>query len=281
MGLVCIGAACTPTPGQPLDVNREDMLAPSPTVLPFMPTEDANEFLGRSEPTSAALAAEGQPSEEANETEAYPTAQYVPLQIFAPDGTLLPVLFYGAAQRPAPLIMLLHDSNQDGDVWISTAPQFQQAGYNVLVTDLRGRRQDPATVDWSVLVEDIQTLIANVQGMAGISTERVLTMGLGTGATLALALCAETIGCSDTVAISPYAEATGLDMRNLVGQLGNRAVLLVSADDDDLATTGAERFAALLGGAATWQRYTSGGHGDELLRGQPELLTYIVQWLAQ
>lgn len=282
---VFVVAACGPLAASPTPTpdNRPASLVPSATILPFLPTQDAASSFGRSNPTTAALAAEGELDTAGllTPTLLEPTAQYIPLQFFADDGTLLEVVFFGAALRPAPMILLLHDSSQDGEVWASYASQLQTLGYNVYLTDLRGRRDDPVDVDWLAVVSDVVTIVQNLSNTTAINTSQSTMIGIGTGATVALFACSQMATCTQAVAISPRPSLAGLDSSQLSGGYGQgRRLVLASADDDENGALMAADLNLLLGAGMTWQRFDSGGRGLDLLLNQPTLWTQIVTLLS-
>ncbi len=275
--LLVIATACTPEVASDDGVTREPSIAPSATVLPLLPTEAANSSIGRSEPTSAALVGEGDADEDPALTLVVPTAQYVPLNIITADGRSLDLGFYGAAVRPAPNILLLHDSGQDGDVWVNVAPELQAAGYNVFTANLSGRRQAAAEVDWPAVVAEVEGLATYIGNMTGITSPQLTVAGIGTGADVALVACGRLATCNGVIAISPRNDVPGLNYIDL--NLSTRSVLLMSADDDTGALLAVEVLRGQLGGVVTWQRYTTGGRGIQLLRAQPDALSVMRNWL--
>lgn len=277
--LLALLAACVPDVSTSDGIERQPSLVPTATVLPFLPTEDPLASVGRNEPTSAALVAEGDFDEDPQLTVVVPTAQYVPLTIVDAIGGTSSVGFYGAAQRPAPNILLLHDSQQDGDVWFTIAPQLQAAGYNVFAANLSGRRLNPADQDWVSVIVEIEALAAFIGNMQGIAAPQLTIMGLGTGADAALFGCAAIENCSSVVAVSPRNNLPDLSYVNL--NFGTRRVLLFSADDDPDAVLAAEVLVAQILNGVEWQRYASGGRGSALLRAHPDAVSRILQWLNQ
>lgn len=272
MLVACVPSIATPTPSGPAT------LAASPTVLPFLPTNDEAASIGRSNPTSAAIVAEDDAIETSlfTPTALAPTAQFVPLQIFAADGTLLPVIFFGAPTRPAPMILLLSDSGEDSDVWVSGAQQFQAAGYNVYLLNLR-EVDNQVDGDWSVVVSDVQVVAQNALNATTINTGRIIVAGLGTGGNIALFTCGQLTGCTHSIAISPRPSIAGLNISVLPSLYNQgRSLLLMSADDDEGGSQAATEINTVLGGALNWQRYSNGGRGSQLLLNQPDIVQQIL-----
>lgn len=122
---VLLLAACEVVP-QPTPVAETLLptLAPSPTVLPLVPAENPNSFVGRSDPTAAALAAEGEPDQDIAPV-AQATEAVIPLMVVVSDGTVLRADFYGAPQRPAAAVLVLGQFEP-------LASTLQAAGYHVM-----------------------------------------------------------------------------------------------------------------------------------------------------
>lgn len=270
-------AACVQAPTSTPTIVRAPSLRPSPTFLPFLPTDIPGSSIGFSNPTSAGLIAEGEPSQSPGTFPAAPTLAVFPMQFLALDETLLQVQFFGAPVKPAPSVILLHDQGQTSSVWVNQAMQLQTAGYNVFVADLRGVGLDESEVDWAMTVNDIGIIHQNIDGLAGIGNGQIVMMGMGTGANVALVSCAATSTCLGVVAISPRPVLTGLDVESVLGAWQGRSLLLVSADDDAAGTTEAERLSTRL--SAQWQRYNSGGRGSAILQAQAGLSPILLEWV--
>lgn len=272
MLLGACGWEATPTPTD----ERGPILPASPTVLPISPTEPPDLAVGRSEPTSAGLAAEGEPVDGPGGEAVQPTLEAFPLQAIAGDGTIVQVVFYGALGAPAPNVILLHDADQSGSEWDNFAPLAQRLGYNVFAPDQRGYGRTGGPVDWAKAAEDVPVMIEMIDRLENVSSGQYALIGTGIGADVALVSCAQLATCGAVVVISPREAAAGLAA---AAALSERSVLIVSADDDPGATTTAEQLNGALTGDHAWQRYSSGGRGSELMRTQPDLAQRILEWL--
>lgn len=254
-------------------------LEPSATFYPYIPTEPADAAIGRSNPTSAALAAEGEPSQEAP-TVILPTLASFPLQFFADDGTLINVQFFGASTKPAASLFLLHDYGQDSDAWYDQALQFQTAGFNVFVPDLRGYGVEFESLDWALLANDVQAIERNIETtLPDVVNRRLMMLGLGSGANVAFAACASLPNCSGLVLISPRPTLNNLTLEENLSDYANRSALIVSADDDPDASSIAQTLNSRLSGDYSWQRYSGGGRGTALMRSQASLTPLLIEWV--
>lgn len=273
-------AACAPPEEEPDEgLDLAPSLRPSDTVLPFVVGEPTNSFLGRSNPTQAALAAEGELSE--NPTiQALPTSPSVPVQIFATDSQLLMLDYYGGLTDTSPVIFLFHDDNETGSSWDAFASQLQTRGYHVIVPDIRGYGLTGGDVDWEMAVQDVQTMVSNLAVLGRTTSGAPVAMvGVGQGANLALVGCTNVPVCQSAVAVSPSDGV--LDVDSAVQTLSSRSVMLVSADDDADSSATANRLNSLHTGEHQWQRYSSGGRAGELFGNQPGLTQQIIEWLLR
>lgn len=271
--------ACQPAESTPTEAfTRQPSLQPSATVLPLASGAPSDEFLGRSNPTQAGLAAEGELPDGTVSPPVLATEPSVPLQIFAGDGVLLQVAFYGQAVDDAPLVILLHDENESGASWDAFARQLREQGYAVLVPDLRGHGRSGGQADWQQALQDMQAILNNLPAQGINAARPSMVVGVGRGGNLGLVLCAQTVSCRAGVLVSPR-PPQDLDVYNAASALGERTLLLVSADDDPAGTQEAQQLSSRASGQAQWQRYSSGGQGGALFGTQLDLSDVILRWL--
>ena len=281
--LILILAACgdLSVPTDTPEFSRAPSLAPSQEFLPVIPTVSEDEAIGRSDPTMAALAAEGEPSTEPSIESVDVENTFFSFQFFADDRTLLFTPFYGASNRPAPSIILFHDVGQSSNVWSIPALQFQDAGFNVFVPELRNHNLSEAEISWQQILADSQLVFQNVTALPDITNGQFLMMGIGTGANISLSLCAITETCLGIVLINPRPNLVGLDTTNIASAYLTRSVLLVSTDDDIDGTNIVSVLSSQLSGDITWQRYPQGGRGVILLGFESDLPSRLTTWAQQ
>lgn len=281
VGLLLL-SACQDEVEPTTEFERKASLAPSATFYPDIPDQPDDEFIGRSNPTQAALAAEGQPVREADVTIETPEQSSVPMQVFTTDNILLQFDYYGQPSHGGGLIFLLHDADETGASWDSFARTLQGMGYQVIVPDIRGYGLTGGAVDWLAAVDDITLLVANVPALGIANADTPLGfVGVGQGANLSLLVCINLSLCRAEVMVSPAESGQPLDIRNAASQALSRPVYLVSADDDAIGTNEASQLNTILVGEHFWQRYSSGGRGGQLFGNQPQLTQQLTQWLVE
>mgnify|MGYP001174005959 CR=1 FL=1 len=258
-------------------------VAPSPTVAPVLPEGDgqAGLSIGASNPTQAALAAEGQPSVEPPTPTLAPTQEILPMAITAPDGTTLQARYHAAVARPAPGILLIHQAGGSQADWEPLVEALHAAGYAILTFDLRGHGASGGQADWAQMPGDTQAALRLLSELPGVDASRIVTGGASIGANLALNACADFAGCAATILLSPGLDYHGITTAPAIPRLGGRPLLIVSSQNDGNNPGDSimldERAAA---GDHTLVIVPAGGHGAALLAAEPGLVARIVGWLA-
>lgn len=190
-------------------------LAPSPTVLPLVSPESPETFLGRSDPTAAALAAEGEPSLEPAFLP-QPTEASIPITVLTADGDTLEAAFYGAAVRPSPAVLLLADA---ADVWLGLVAGMQSAGYNVMLMYLLS----PSDAAEALAAIDTLLTLPSVNGL--------LVAGEGKNALPALVACSQR-ACRALILLNPLPNEAVLPLKEaLATQIASPIFVAVGSDN--------------------------------------------------
>lgn len=218
-------AACELEPPPEPTFTRQPSLAPSAAVLPVIPDEGDIPQVGFSEPTSAALAAEGEPSQDAPFSPE-PTQAIIPITIIGDNGNLLTGRFFGAATRPAPALLIISSSAMPEQ---SELLAFDLAGLGVHVMLMP---PDITSADALASLETLATL-------PDISTLAVL--GWGEGASAALVACGGDNRCVGAILLEPL--PTESPFNEAVGSLGNTPLLALgeSLSSESMTTIAAIR----------------------------------------
>ncbi len=236
--LGCIPALPEPTATPSLDPT----LAPSPTVLPMMPTEPPDAFIGRSNPTAAALAAEGQPSVEPPDLFApLPTEQRIPLTVFTGDGVRLHAEFYGAPQRPAPALLLVPGEMGIDEAARDLSAGLSERGLHVMLLQPRGLPPSGGAVDGSRLTDDARAALRVLDTLPDING--VAGLGMGQGALSAALACQSHDRCAAGVVWYPLPDESGQSLEEQGAALGALPVLLRADEQAPVALASAQLLA--------------------------------------
>lgn len=152
----------TPTPILP------PTLPASPTVLPMISPQPSDVSLGRSNPTSAALAAEGDPAELSPITPP-PTEASIPITVISSGGIRLQADLYGATIAPAPALLLVHGEDGSTEGLRLLSRSLQAGGYHVMVIALRGYGGSSGQADWSRAPNDVQAALETLRTLPSVT----------------------------------------------------------------------------------------------------------------
>ncbi len=281
----CEDAAPEPTPTYDWPTGAPP-LAASPTINPVAPAAEGPEIRepgidapGVNNATQAGLAAEGQPDVDLPTPTPQATQAQVPMMISAPDGLVMRGTFYGAAVRPAPGVLLVHDRGLDRTAWDALAVRLQAAGYSVLTFDLRGHGETGGGVSWPLAQGDLQEALFQLADLPGINTTQLVVIGAGIGANLGLNACVEQLGCAGMVMLSPGLDDRGITTAEAMARLGARPVLILASENDNNNPADSVSLDGMAAGDHRLVIYPSAGHGTDILSAEPGALDLIVEWL--
>lgn len=282
--LLLITAACTdqtitPTP----TVNwptAKPSLAPSPTVNVIMPEGDGQgaAVIGSSNPTQAALAAEGQPDRDLPTITPRPTEPSLPMSISTTDGLVLQGTYYSSPVRPAPGVLMLHMIGRDRSSWDELAQRMQAQGFAVLTVDLRGYGATGGDVDWTLAQSDVHAVVNQFAGLPGVDASNIIVIGASIGANLGVNACADYAGCKGAVMLSPGLDYRGISAPDAMARMGARAVLIAASENDNNNPADSISLDRMAAGAHRLVIYPSAGHGTDMFAVEPALTDVILSW---
>jgi fermentation-respiration switch protein FrsA (DUF1100 family) len=278
MGLVA-GCNTSPKAKPTPTVTYPPPLAASPTVNPVPPIQEGGDIhdptvaAGISNPTQAALAAEGQQLEDASTLTPAPTAASLPMPITSSGGVVLQGTLYTPLVRPAPGILILSTERAE---WEPLIPQLHSSGYAVMIVDMRGYGESGGTIAWDLATEDATAALTLMSDM-GLSQTFIL--GASTGANVALNACAESSNCTGVVLLSPGLDYHGVTTTEAMARLGVRPILMVASENDTNNPADSITLDSLAQGDHRLVIYPAAGHGAAILTAEPGSVGTIVDWL--
>jgi dienelactone hydrolase len=263
------------------------VLAASPTVDPISPAQEDSSIrdpglgaVGVSNPTEAALAAEGEPEVAGATRTPQPTEARLPVLISTSDGLVLRGDFYPSALRPAPGVLLLHQRGADRSSWEPLVQRLQALHYAVLTVDLRGFGETGGAEDWTLAPGDVRAALEQLAALPGVSPERIAIVGASVGANLGLNLCADYSGCQAAVLLSPGLDYRGITTADAMARLGVRPVLIAAGENDRNNPADGMTLDGLAAGDHQLMVVPENAHGTALFAVRPELVDLIVNWLS-
>ena len=249
---VMIVVGCAPAVEPTPSFERAPSLAPSATVLPIIPEDDPNAFVGRSDPTSAALAAEGHPSQDPP-LAVQPTEQFVPITVLGADGTQLSAQYF-VASAPAPALLLLHDDDGATASLMTLGSSLRDNGFNVMVLSLRGYGSSSGQVDWSLAGNDARDAINSILTLPDVTG--VAVIGTGRSAAAAMLACSQHTQCAAITLIDPLPDAASDPVENVAASIGTLPLLMLVSEGRAEAQQTAQIIQANSGDQSLLQAYS-------------------------
>lgn len=202
----------------------------------------------------------------------------VQVEALAVDGLRLVGDFYTLDTTARPAVLLLHELYTTRASWKPLLPALLQAGYNVLVVDLRGYGATSGKIAWGKAVVDVQTWLDWLRQQPQVRADAISVVGSSMGSNLALVGCANDSICRTTVAISPGLAYFGIDAGGALA--AGTSALLVYSERDRWSAAGVPELVALATGDVEVLKFKGNIHGMHLFRTQPDLLIpALVDWL--
>ncbi len=207
------------------------------------------------------------------------------LTFTATDGVELAASYYApaiaqpvAGQR-APGVLLLHMLGRARGDWDAFARALQANGMAALAVDLRGHGESGGTEDWENSPGDVRTAWDFMVAQDDVDFERSAMVGASIGANLALIVGANNPDVAAVIALSPGLDYHNLKPAGLLGNFGERPVLIVASQDDAYAYQSAQQMAPALAAGESFY-YTNAGHGTAMFA-NPDLEQRLIAWLLK
>jgi acetyl esterase/lipase len=269
----CENIEPTPTPSA-----TPPILAASATIVPRLPT--AVVLIDGADPNIVGFTPAAVPAVNgATITPTpLPTQASLDLQFTTADGLLISATYAGAAQRPAPTVILLHMYGSNKEAWGTLPAQLQAAGYNAIAIDLRGHGATGGVQEWAKAQQDVVRVMQQVASLPGVRTEQISLIGASIGANLAVNACATLGTCRTLVLLSPGLDYLGVTTADSMARL-SRPVLIIASQDDAPSNSDSARLNGLGDGERRLLLNAGQAHGTVLLTTQPTLGETIIQWL--
>ncbi|MFN8372393.1 MAG: hypothetical protein U0694_05900 [Anaerolineae bacterium] len=250
----------TPTPthvltGPTLEASATIDPLPYPSPIP-----GDNYFADYFDPTAAGLPAGAQLPPELIDTPV-PNQLFQEIVLTATDGTQLFGDLYQQNLR-VPGILLLTRNRLE---WDTLPEQLYTTGFTVLAMDIRA---GAGLEDFEVMLQALASGIAD--------PGRLIVIGGGEGADLALIGCATDGLCDAAALLSPTG---GQTLVNLMADFNPRPLLLAASEEDAEAYNTILALQTAATGEVLFQPFQGAGSGAVIVQNRPDMMGLLVGWV--
>ena len=211
------------------------------------------------------------------------------IDLKAADGTLLKATYYSPGQ-PGPAMLLIHQCNQNRQMWGFIADQLVTAGVHVLTLDLRGfgdsggegmRGAGGFQSFMQLSTADVDMAYAYLTSQSGVDPTRVGAGGASCGAMLTADLAARK---PELVALMLLSGPPSDGAIENMASSPNLAVFAAAATGDTITPGVAERLQGAVDGSANTNSvakiYSGSEHGLPMFASNGDLEPALVAWLT-
>jgi dienelactone hydrolase len=203
--------------------------------------------------------------------------------------------FYESPQANSPAVLLLHQFNSDRKSFAEFARKLQAKGFGVLAIDGRGFGESVKTTDGTTLAPsrtdeavkgmkaDVGAAIGNLSEMKNVDAARIGIVGASYGSSLAIIYAAENKQVKAVALLSPGLNYFGnLPIEGAVKNYGDRALLMVAAEDDKESAETVKKLRSVVSNAKyETQVFERGGHGTGIFAAKVGLEDLLEQFLTK
>ena len=203
--------------------------------------------------------------------------------------------FFPAMKPGSPAVLLLHQFASDRHAYDEFAKRLQAKGFGVLTIDGRGFGESVKTTEGkSVAVsrsdEAVRGMRADVAAafeflakQQNVDSSRIGIVGASYGSSLAIIYAAENPKVKGVALLSPGINYFGnIPTEPAVKSFGNRALLMVAADDDSESADAVKKLKAVASNDRSETKiYPKGGHGTGLFGAKVGLEDLLEQFLTK
>ncbi len=218
------------------------------------------------------LAACGDDEEKPHPTPSSGESQAVSFQ--TADGLTIHGHLFGSGEK---IVILCHMRPSDQTSWYGFAEELAKAGYSALTFDFRGYGESEGKKELSKIDLDVEAAIAAMRER-GYGSIYLVGASMGGTASLIVAAREDVAG---VVTVSAPARFEDLNAEEVVGQVGERK-LLIASEGDSSAMTSLERLFEQAPEPKEEKVFEGSEHGTNLLEGEhgEELKAAIMAFLA-
>jgi alpha-beta hydrolase superfamily lysophospholipase len=201
----------------------------------------------------------------------------------AADGTTLAGMYFEAAERPAPGVVLVHMLGRTHADWSPLAERLQAVGVTVLAVDLRGHGGSGGDARaFSAMASDLRSALSWLQSRSDVRPAALGLAGASLGANLALIAAAQNPSVRALAMLSPSLDYRGVRIDvSLLRKYGGRPAWLAASAEDPYAVRTVRELASDTTGPRDQRLISAPAHGTNMLAADAALAGELVDWLRQ
>ena len=201
---------------------------------------------------------------------------------------------YASVECKAPLVIFLHSICQDSNIWGEFPKEIKDSlsvatlnldlrGHGKSVKDKNGKTlhwQDLAHPEYKKMPEDIIEVLNYIETeYPEIDSKKIAIVGASLGATVGLMTASFGDKIDTVIMFSPMLEYKGFDLRLPIVKYGKNPLLFLVSKKDAYSYESCQELIKLPQGKKQLEVYPFGGHGEDLLRFQPDSGKLVAKWL--
>lgn len=213
------------------------------------------------------------------------------LSLTTSDGIQLAATFYPVGAASPPGLVLAHMQGTDRRSWDVFARRAQGVGYACIAFDLRGHGESgligPTARSYRTFTaEDWRGVYADIDAARqalldrGVNARNLVLMGASLSASLVLEYAVKHSDIPAVIMISPLLDYKGIKADDALTALGERPVLLMSAEGDSYSATTCTTLKRMAPGFCEQRTYQGAAHGTALFDTSTNAMEQVFLWLA-
>jgi len=207
------------------------------------------------------------------------------------DGIQLAATLYPVGALSPPGLVLVHMQGTDRRSWDVFARRAQWAGYACIAFDLRGHGESGligatgrsyrtfTAEDWRGVYADIDVARQALLDR-GVNPQNLVLVGASLSASLVLEYAVKHPEIPAVIMVSPLLDYKGIKADEALGALGERPVLLMSAEGDSYSATTCTTLKRMAPGFCEQRTYQGAAHGTALFDTSTNAMEQVFLWLA-
>lgn len=203
---------------------------------------------------------------------------------------------YASVETKAPLVIFLHSIYKDHRAWQDLPKKVKNfTKVATLNLDLRGHGKSTQTAenkklhwqnmnqeDFKKMPEDILEILKFIEkDYPEINHNKVAIVGASLGATMGLMAASYVENIDTIIMFSPMLKYKGFDLRLPVVKYGKKPILFIVSIKDLYPYESSTELMKFVQGEKKFSAFPFGGHGEDLLKFQPDSEKITIEWLKK